>query len=545
MTGPVPGTGRGSGIGSPRTAVGRRLRGPISATRFAVIVALANALIYHVPLFSWAAANLDMASANGVLTLAIVFVMIVALTATLLLLLFALAAPLVRPACVLLALGNSIALYFIATYRVILDQSMMSNVLTTDAAETAELLHPSLLLYVACFGLLPAAWIVAVRLQRVARLRLLLQAVVAVLACGVLAYLNSGTWLWIDKNSKRLGGMIVPWSYVINLPRAKIAAMGARDQVLLPPATFGPGGKRLVVLVIGEAARAQNFSLYGYPRNTNPRLTAAGVVAMKNTVSCSTYTTASLRCILSHTGATSLFARQFEPLPSYLQRHGVDVIWRTNNWGEPALEVGTYERAEDLRNECAGPDCAYDGALLTGLGERIASSERSRVFVVLHQKGSHGPSYSTRYPPAFERFAPVCRSVELHQCGDEELVNAYDNTILYTDQFLARVIELLAGLERTPAVLMYISDHGESLGEFGLYLHGTPISLAPDVQKRIPFLVWANRAAGPLGRLNRRDGYSQRNVFHSVMGAFDMHSEIYDPSLDVFAEAAGGQTADG
>lgn len=338
--------------------------------------------------------------------------------------------------------------------------------------------------------------------------------------------------------------MTLPWSYVVNLARVQAEAMASREQVLLPPATFAADdGRKVVVLVIGEAARAQNFSLYGYARETNPRLAAAGVIALKNAVSCATYTTASLRCMLSHTGSTSAFSRPFEPLPSYLQRHGVDVVWRTNNWGEPPLEVGSYQRAEALRQGCTGTGCGFDEVLLSGLRERIAAAERQRVFIVLHQKGSHGPSYYTRYPPQFEKFEPVCRSVELSRCTDEELVNAYDNTILYTDYFLARVVEILESLQETPALLMYMSDHGESLGELGLYLHGVPDSMAPDVQRRVPFIVWASKGffaenSEVMNRLSQRESSSARNIFHSVMGAFGMRSAIYEKQLDIFAQQA-------
>ena len=181
--------------------------------------------------------------------------------------------------------------------------------------------------------------------------------------------------------------------------------------------------------------------------------------------------------------------------------------------------------------------------LLTGLSERIRSSKRHNVFVILHQRGSHGPSYYSEYPRQFELFTPVCRSVTLNQCSRDELRNAYDNTILYTDHFLGRVIHLLNNLMNTSAVFMYISDHGESLGEHGLYLHGAPFSIAPDEQKNVPFIVWmssefADRKGITFTQLGQRDGHSQKNVFHSIMGAFDMRSDVYDARLDVFNDSS-------
>ena len=223
-----------------------------------------------------------------------------------------------------------------------------------------------------------------------------------------------------------------------------------------------------------------------------------------------------------------------------MQRSGIDVIWRTNNWGEPPLKVQTYQRAEDIERACQGSSCRYDEVLLQGLDQRIRSSTKQKIFVVLHQHGSHGPSYYTEYPPQFEVFKPVCKSVELHQCTHDELVNAYDNTIVYTDHVLSRTIGMLKAFPQTATMLMYISDHGESLGEYGLYLHGTPDSLAPDVQKDVPFVIWMSEAfkqkkAVQLSQLAEQSSHSHANVFHSVMGAFDMRSEIYQRRLDIFS----------
>ena len=158
------------------------------------------------------------------------------------------------------------------------------------------------------------------------------------------------------------------------------------------------------------------------------------------------------------------------------------------------MKVQSYERAPALRQGCTGEGCNHDEVLLNGLSDRIRSSEAQNVFVVLHQRGSHGPSYHAEYPKRFELFKPVCESVELDRCSDEELTNAYDDTILYTDYVLGEVIHVLENLVNTSAVMMYISDHGESLGEYGLYLHGTPFSIAPDAQKQIPFIVWMSSA---------------------------------------------------
>jgi lipid A ethanolaminephosphotransferase len=228
-------------------------------------------------------------------------------------------------------------------------------------------------------------------------------------------------------------------------------------------------------------------------------------------------------------------------LPSYLQRFGVDVIWRTRNWGEPPIVVQTYEKASDLSANCSGAPCDYDEVLLSGLEQRIRTSSSKRVFVVLHQSGSHGPAYYTKYPSEFEYFKPVCKSVELSKCTQQELVNAYDNTIRYEDDFLFRAIGVLEKFQDTSTLLIYVSDHGESLGEYGMYLHGIPYSIAPDVQKEVPFIVWMSdpfirQKAVQVSRLESQSAHSQHDVFHTVMGAFSMRSAAYDGEYDIFSE---------
>lgn len=465
----------------------------LSPSQFITIITIANIALYNLPLFSFAIANMDAVSVGGVQTLLSMILVVFMFTAFILFILFMLSHYLVKPFCILMVMCNSVALYFVVNYQVILDRTMMGNILNTRYSEAADFFSWNLLLYIAFLGLLPAWLILKVQISPTKRLRLNVHMLAVIGISLVFIYLSSSTWLWFDKNAKQLGGRIMPWSYAINLVRYQTGVYeSTKEQILLPPAELQPNNnneKNVVLLVIGESARAQNFSLYGYGRNTNPLLAKSNVIALKNATACSTYTTASVGCILSHIETNSAFATQYEPLPSYLQRHGVDVIWRTKNWGEPRIEVQSYEKSSDLEQNCKGEDCEYDGVLLTGLKVRISSSKQKNVFVVLHQSGSHGPSYFDKYPKSFEVFKPVCKSVELRKCSDEELINAYDNTILYTDYFVNEAIDTLKSLENTSSVLMYLSDHGESLGEYGVYLHGTPYSIAPVEQKDIPFLV--------------------------------------------------------
>ncbi|MEQ1439151.1 phosphoethanolamine--lipid A transferase EptA [Fontimonas sp. SYSU GA230001] len=518
-----------------------RTRRTLGAVPFIALAALGNALLYHAPLLSFAVANLDLTSFTGLLTLASLLVALLASTALPLLVLALVSQRLLKPFCMIAAAGNAVAVYFIVTYQVVLDKTMMGNVRNTNAAEAFELFHPTLLAYVVVLGVVPIALLTRVRLRPAPRLRLAGLGVAGALVTILWAYLAGSTWLWFDHNAKKLGGMVLPWSYMVNLARYQLPRLiGGDAPIPLPPATFLSDERIVVVLVIGEAARPQNFQLYGYPRPTNPALTAAGVIALQDTTACSTYTTASIRCMLSHLDSRSEFSKRYEPLPTYLQRHGVDVIWRSHNWGEPPLHVQTYQKAGELAADCRGAGCEHDDVLLHGLEQRIRASSSSRSFVVLHQMGSHGPAYFSRYPPEFERFRPVCTSVELGQCAHDALVNAYDNTILYTDHFLARTIDLLRRFEDRATLLIYMSDHGESLGEYGLYLHGTPWSIAPDVQKKVPFIVWMSEAFMRLRgvdaeRVRAQPVHGQRDIFHTVLGALRMRSEVYRAEFDVFS----------
>jgi lipid A ethanolaminephosphotransferase len=522
-------------------AVYRSLYWETRVAGFIVATALVNAGLYHKPLYSFAVANLDYSSPGGALTLVTLFFLVTFVSALILCLVSLISPRLIKQLCMLGALGNALALYFIETFGVVLDKSMMGNLFSATYAEASSFFHAGLLSYLLVLGALPCWLLSRIRIRSSPLLRRATLSILILLTGAGWIYATSITWLWIDKNARQLGGMILPWSYVINASRHYgDRFLSSREQKLLPAATFLTKEKMMAILVIGESARTQNFSLYGYRRVTNPLMARSDVVALPGTRACATYTTASVICILSHIDTGEHFYSSYEPLPSYLQRYGVDVIWRTHNWGEPPLKVHTYERAEDLRRECQGDRCDYDEVLLQGLEQRVRSSTSDKVLVVLHQHGSHGPMYYADYPKQFEVFKPVCKSVELQKCTSEELTNAYDNTILYADYFLHRAIGLLEAFPGTATMLMYVSDHGESLGEHGLYLHGTPYAIAPDVQKDIPFLVWMSgefkqRKAIPTTRPVHPASYSQANVFHSIMGAFDMRSDIYARQLDIFS----------
>jgi lipid A ethanolaminephosphotransferase len=525
----------------------------LSPSVFILIASFFNAIVFHGPLYRFANENAGDTLLGNALNLGTIFVIVFAITAVASLIFYIVARWSLKPWWVLVFLCNALALYFINTYQVTLDKTMMGNVFGTDPGEAMDLFHPKLLAYIVLLGLLPSLLVLKIQLSAERKRKTF-----AVLcAVGMLAlawlYFASQSWLWVDKHAKKIGGMILPWSYVVNTSRYEWAKfMDHRDQILLPAATSTSHKKTLVVLVIGESARAKNFSLYGYSRPTNPELEALNIIALKGAKSCATYTTASVNCILSHNDEGATLLKNEEPLPNYLQRNGVDVYWRSNNSGEAPLKVHDYKNAGDLKPTCQSQGqnqgCDYDEVLLTDFKKIMASTTSDKVLIVLHPTGSHGPSYYKKYPPQFEKFKPTCQTVDLNTCSSEQLLNAYDNTIAYADHFLAEVVRSMQGVPDYASTMLYVSDHGESLGEYGLYLHGTPYSMAPDVQKDIPFLVWMSQRfiqdkSIAVDRLRARQSFSHRHIFHSVMGAFDMTSPVYEAAFNIFNPAEPGSQA--
>jgi lipid A ethanolaminephosphotransferase len=343
-----------------------------------------------------------------------------------------------------------------------------------------------------------------------------------------MVFVNGGNWRWIDKNSTKLGALAMPWSYMVNTSRYYIKKSKENEkEILLPDATIKDTVKSIAVLVIGESARSENFSLYGYEKPTNPLLSKIENLHNFNATSCATYTTAGVKCMLEYKDTNELY----EILPNYLYRNNVEVIWRTTNWGEPPVHIKNFFNKEDLRNGCEGEECNYDEILLKGLKEQILASKKDKILIILHTSTSHGPTYNKKYPPEFEKFKPVCNSVELGQCSQEELINAYDNTIVYTDYLLANLIDDLKQLKEYNSTMLFVSDHGESLGENNLYMHGIPKAFAPKEQLEIPFIVWLSDGSI---KLKPNETLSQNHVFHSVLNFLAIDSPIYNEDLNIF-----------
>ncbi|WP_228237793.1 phosphoethanolamine--lipid A transferase EptA [Allomuricauda sp. M10] len=504
------------------------LRHNVNLVHFVLVASAINFIFFHYPFFKYAFTALDYKTLGGTTIIVSLVIAMLLANAFVLYLIFFFSRLVGKIVLTFFFLVNAIAIYFVNTYHVLIDPTMIGNILNTSYDEASSFFSFQLMLYVILLGLIPVVFIIKVKITKETFKRFLPRFSLTFLFLVLLVFGNGGNWRWIDKNSPQLGSLAMPWSYVVNTSRFYLDKFKENKKVLLlPDAKIKDPVKSLAVLVIGESARRENFSLYGYEKFTNPLLSKVEHLHSFKATSCATYTTAGVKCILEHTNSRKLY----EILPNYLYRNEVDVIWRTTNWGEPPVHIKNFHKKEDLNKGCEGQACNYDEILLKGLKEQILASKKDKIFVVLHTSTSHGPSYNTRYPPEFEKFAPVCTSVELGECSQESLVNAYDNTIVYTDYILSRLIEGLKELKEYNSTMLFVSDHGESLGEYNLYMHGIPAAFAPKEQLEIPFLVWLSDGSK---KLKPNEILSQHHIFHSILNFLAIESPIYDENMNIF-----------
>lgn len=528
-----------------------------SEIRFAVAIALIWAAFYNFQFWHQTMRAMWQPSLAGIGFLISLSVLVVSVQSMLLLLMptrWAMRA--LASALFVVAAASS---YFSGAYGAIMNRDMLRNVLETDTAEVAGLINFHLVAWILVLGVLPAMLVWRVSLPEITKTRRLTQRlrffITAVVLSAVGLFACSAEYAVFFREHKPIRYALMPtapaWSLAGLLSSARAQAA---NQPLLKPAgaawrtTAGQTRPLVVFIVIGETARAANFELGGYPRSTNPKLLAVENLAYFSRVeSCGTSTAISVPCIFSPLGRERFDvdeAGRYANLLDSLVDAGFDVEWRDNNAGCKGVcaRVRQINYADRPDPKLCPQSYCYDEVMLTDLESRLREVTRDTA-IVFHQIGSHGPSYSERYPPEFERFKPACHSNELQHCTRQEIVNAYDNTIAYTDHVLARQIALLReASDHLDAVLIYASDHGESLGEQGIYLHGMPYGFASRLQKEVPMLLWTSR--GYAARAGLRAGcvrgrateaFSHDNLYHTILGAAQVRNRVYDPRLDILA----------
>lgn len=466
---------------------------------------------------------------------------------------------LARPLLALLVVAAAVAGHAIDRFGSYLDPTMLRNVLHTNWAEARELLGADLLGHLLLTAGPPLLMLARVELvarpwRRALATRTALAAL-ALLALLLPLWASFGDVAALMRNQRELRYRVTPANLLYSAGRAlatPAAAAPAARRVVGADAHRGPiaaarSKPLLLVLVVGETARAANWGLSGYARQTTPELAALDVLNFHDVRACGTNTETSLPCMFAAIGRRDYDEARIRGSDSLLHvaaRAGVQVRWIDNQSGCKGVCEGLAQQRLDAASQpalCDGDRC-LDEALLPAL-QAGADPARGDQLVVLHMLGNHGPAYHARYPAALRRFEPACETSELRRCSREQIVNAYDNALLYTDQVLAQTVRWLVSQQaRFDTGLVYLSDHGESLGENGLYLHGVPYAIAPDVQTRVPMVWWLSPGLLASSGLDRgclaaqaARPWSHDDLFHTTLGLLDVRTAAYEPALDIAA----------
>ncbi|RUR28324.1 phosphoethanolamine--lipid A transferase [Vreelandella andesensis] len=527
---------------------------PTTSTEQLVLwVVVIFSVFYNIPFWQQTVAGYDLLAVQTWLTFATMFLVMTCLNFVVFVS-FAFR-PVVKPLLTLLFLIAAFVSYFTSYYGTYFDTSMLDNVLQTDINEARELLTAGLLIHLAIFFGLPTLLIWRVKITPstwkkaiVRRLAYYLASTAILLLTIFLSYQEVSSLM---RNNKQLRYLVTPGNYIVSMVQALSSQHASVNAVRLPVGEDAyinsqEGDKpTLLVIVVGETVRAANWGLNGYERQTTPKLAQQpNVINFPDVTACGTSTAVSLPCMFSLTGRANYaksYAQQHESLLDVLTHAGIVVTWFDNQSGCKGVCEGVTTKTlspEDYASLCQDGRC-LDEALVNSLTSQVSSTSVDQV-VVLHQLGNHGPSYYQRYPAAHERFVPTCTTADLAKCSRDAITNSYDNAILYTDSVLDQVIETLERQNEYASAMIYLSDHGESLGEKGLYLHGVPYAIAPDEQTHVPMAWWLSNTFSQQQGLNTEclrqiadQPASHDNLFHSVLGLLGVATDVYQQERDI------------
>lgn len=530
-------------------------RPALTTTRLAVVAGIALSLTANSSFFSAVLSGRDVwAPSSWAFALAIA----TALCALhVLLLSLLMLRPAARAVLAAVIVATAFATYYMQRFGIYLDPTMLRNVLKTHPAEASELFAWSMAPHLFVFAALPLAVLWRVRVVKrpwahaaLARLGIIVASAALLVAALLLVFQDFAALM---RNHKELRYLITPANFMYALVRVlgdgSREAAAARRPIGLGARLDDSWESRtkpaLLLLVVGETARAANWGLNGYRRQTTPELSKLDVINFSDVTACGTNTETSLPCMFAPVGRRDYDERRIrtsESLLHVLHKAGFGVLWRDNQSGCKGVCDGLPEQrigAERSPELCADGRCP-DEVLVQGL-DTVARDAKGNLVVVLHMLGNHGPAYFRRYPSGFRRFTPTCDTQDLRKCSREEIVNAYDNALLYTDHVLSKAIEFLKGQsDRFDTAMVYVSDHGESLGEKGLYLHGVPHAIAPDEQTKVPMTWWLSPGyAASFGldaaclRRKTAAAWTHDNLFHTQLGLLRIDAGEYDPALDI------------
>ena len=460
-----------------------------------------------------------------------------------------------KPMLIFILIVSSFTAYFMDTYHIIIDYGMIQNSLQTNLNESLDLLSIELLLYFLILGLLPSYYIyitpityISLKQELFSKLKLSILSLILIIIV-LLSFGQFYTSFFREHKTLKYHANPSYWLFsIINY---------AKKSLINGKITVKPLGKdaliyenpeikkELVILVVGEATRADRFSLNGYKRETNPLLKKEDVINFSNVSSCGTSTAHSVPCMFSiYTKDEYDYKKGITTenvLDVLTHTKDVNVLWRDNNSDSKnvALRIQYEDYKTSKTNTICEEDECRDEGMIIGLDDYIQKSKGKDILIILHQMGNHGPAYYKRYPKRFEKFTPVCKTNQLEKCTQEEVSNAYDNAILHTDYFLSEVINFLKPYSKThETAMIYMADHGESLGENGLYLHGLPYFMAPSTQTHVASLMWFGdefKNEFNINKLkqNATQTFSQDNLFHTLLGIFEVETEVYNKNMDI------------
>lgn len=455
---------------------------------------------------------------------------------------------------ILLLIISSITNYFMFNFGISIDSDMIRNIFETGTREAFDLITLRSFLWIFITGTIPSLCILFSNIKykyfKKELFKRIINIFISVFILLVSVLISYKEYASFGRNNRNVRKIINTINYLYSTVRyLQTQVACSNDFVEIDKEVSyidNNNNKTLLILVIGETARAKNFYLGNYNRNTNPFLSKQNIIYFDNVVSCGTSTAVSLPCMFSNFERSNFTidkAKNMENILDLVQKVGYDIIWLENDDGCKGVckRVKTENMTKSGNQEFCRNNYCYDEVLVDNLKNKLKKIDKNTI-IVLHTMGSHGPTYYNRYPDKFKVFVPSCDTADIQKCSKESIINAYDNTILYTDFVLSSTIDILKDVQNFETALIYVSDHGESLGENNIYLHGFPYKIAPEEQKRIPMLIWLSENMKKNHNIDLRcleikaknKNYSHDNLYHSILSLLNIKSKTYKKDLDIF-----------
>jgi lipid A ethanolaminephosphotransferase len=461
-----------------------------------------------------------------------------------------------KPFFIFLLISSSMVSYAMLFYGISVDYGMIENTFETDISEASTYFSLQSLAWVGITGVIPSILLVLTPLKK--NVEIIKKFIVIIISAAILVFVLFFTYKdfsSVGRNNSHLKKMVIPTHYTYSTYKyinetyfsspIKYKKIGL-DAIKVTNTTSEK--PTLIFFILGETARSQNYFLNGYAKNTNPYTEKQNVISFKNVNSCGTATAVSVPCMFSKEGRDTYNKKQSDNQDNVLDilnRAGISLLWKENDGGDKNVAKG-ITKIEIDRSEsspyCTGGTC-LDMALLKDVERDVSKMTGTDKMLFMHIMGSHGPTYYLRYPKEQQHFLPDCQRSDIENCSIDQIINTYDNTIVYTDYVISQAIDKLKNMSQEyNTALIYISDHGESLGENGLFLHGVPYTFAPTTQTTVPLITWMSEGFKKSKHIDesclkieaKEKTFSHDYVFSSLLGIMDVQTEEYNRDLDIF-----------